>query len=58
MKDIVSVFRPWLDTRPDVNIYHTDDAGWCCLTTLDDEPVLRSNLDRKTLLIVLTCLFF
>lgn len=58
MKDIVSVFQPWLDAHPEVNIYRTDDAGWCCLSTFDDEPILRSNLDRTTLLTVLTAWFF
>lgn len=58
MENIVRVFQPWLDAHPEVSIYHTDDAGWCCLSTFDGEPVLRSNVDRTTLLTVLTAWFF
>ena len=58
MKDIVSVFQPWLDSNPEVDVYHADDAGWCCLSTFDGEPILRSNLDRTTLLTVLAAWFF
>ena len=58
MKDIVSVFQPWLDAHPEVSIYHAESAGWCCLSTFDGEPILRSNLDRTTLLTVLAAWFF
>lgn len=58
MKNIVRVFRAWLDAHPEVSIYRTEDAGWCCLSTFDEEPILRSNLDRTTLLTVLAAWFF
>lgn len=58
MQNIVSIFRPWLDAHPEVSVYHTQSAGWCCLSTFDDEPVLRSNLDRTTLLTVIAAWFF
>lgn len=58
MKNIVRVFRPWLDAHPEVDVYLTDDNGCVCVSTIDGEPIIRPNVDRRVLLMLITAWFF
>ena len=57
MKNIVRVFRPWLDAHPEVDVYLTDDNGCVCVSTIDREPIIRPNVDRRVLLMLITAWF-
>ena len=58
MQNIICVFRPWLDAHPEVDAYWTDTAGCVCVSLIDDEPLIRYNVDRPTLLTILCAWFF
>ena len=58
MENILRIFKPWLDAHPEVSIRHTQDNGWVCVSCFDDEPIIRTNMDRHTMLTVLAAWFF
>lgn len=57
MEKLLEAFRPWLDAHPEVDAYWTDTAGCVCVSRIDDEPLIRYNVDRPTLLTVIAAWF-
>ena len=58
MQNIIRVFKPWLDAHPEVSIFHTQDSGLVCVSHMGEEPIVRTNVDRSTLLTLLAAWFF
>ena len=58
MQNIVSIFRPWLDAHPEVDIYHSDRDGWVCVSRFDGVELPRVGVDRQTMLTVIAAWFF
>lgn len=58
MDKIVSVFRPWVDAVPHLDIVWSDKFNWVCIDTTDPEPFVKFAQDKTQLLTVIAEWFF
>lgn len=58
MDKIISVFRPWVDADPDLDMIQSAKFGWVCIDTSGPEVFAKFATDRPEFLAVICAWFF